>query len=492
MRCKFSLVIALMSCLSANSFGQVQVIDEPAVESKPVLPVVDMTIWPAAEPEPALRYKFWGESLRTSGDNAIVHILKAVVEYNEVPKSSDPNTNWDREHAKSSVKDYPSEAARTSLKPYTHVLEELHLASRAQRVDFDFNLYDSSKKNWYSTLRLSELNIVREFGRLLSRQARLAIVEKRYDDAIEALQSGFRLAEISPVIGGNTLISKLVGTSLHSSMLDEVRVFIQQPDAPNLYWALASLPDEIGDLRRALEVESLAIDKEMAPIMDLPNEPITTQAWQDRIADSISEVMSLQARPANFNSDSADTKLQSGMIVLVYGPGAKAYLIAHGEDASKVDQMSFAEAVVRATRHEALDLKSESFKWALLPQTGISDHVEVVYFLDRTPLSPAKFIAQTYLPAVWQARASGTRLLTKRNQLITVEALRAYLASSDSKLPSSLEKLSPLPAWRQILGNAAFEYEVKNDGSAQLQHKQGNPYNPDGAFHLTVGKSSKP
>ncbi len=52
-----------------------------------------------------------------------------------------------------------------------------------------------------------------------------------------------------------TLICALIGLAITGLMDKRLEEFIQQPDAPNLYWPLADLPRPFIDLRKPMQGE---------------------------------------------------------------------------------------------------------------------------------------------------------------------------------------------------------------------------------------------
>src|SRR5262249_25462121 len=106
-------------------------------------------------------------------------------------------------------------------------------------------------------LLLPDVQSMRNIGTLLAVRARLEIAEGRYERAIYTLQTGLALAR--HVGDGVILIQDLVGMALAQQMIAQVEELIQQPGAPNLYWALTDLPRPFFDLRKALQGEKLAL-----------------------------------------------------------------------------------------------------------------------------------------------------------------------------------------------------------------------------------------
>ncbi|HUY31990.1 MAG TPA: hypothetical protein VMV69_04355 [Pirellulales bacterium] len=85
-------------------------------------------------------------------------------------------------------------------------------------------------------------------------QAKLQIVEGRLDEALHTLQTGYAMGQHAA--RGPTLINGLIGIAICGMMSSRLRDLIQQPGAPNLYWALTTLPDPLIDLRACMEAES--------------------------------------------------------------------------------------------------------------------------------------------------------------------------------------------------------------------------------------------
>ncbi len=64
-----------------------------------------------------------------------------------------------------------------------------------------------------------------------------------------AIGAGYRLAEFAQCSGDCNLINGLVSVAISGITFSIVEELSQQADAPNLYWALASLPDVLWDQR---------------------------------------------------------------------------------------------------------------------------------------------------------------------------------------------------------------------------------------------------
>lgn len=456
---------------------------------------------PAAELSPAFRYQFWVPPIRREPGNAVSHLLRAYVMMQDVPNLEQIQREWGERESHFDedlpLKGFPLEEARAYLANFRNVLDELAHAERSERIDYDFRISELKGTQVFATL-LPELQHARNLGRLLALDARLAIAERRYEDAIRSLRTGFRLGEIVSSMGKSFLVGKLVALAIDGLMLAEVETLMQQPGAPNLYWALASLPEEIGEMRDALEGERLGLENTLYRVMRLPSEPMSAAAWQDRILTTVADFFQLQGGGALADdADHSQARLISGIILLAHGDLAKESLVGKGFSQESLEAMSYAEAVVRATRDAVLVMQSQFYKWSLVPRSEADiNKLAEDYLKDqisRKQMDPATVIGGLLLPAIQAAQAAGDRALTKRNQLITLEAIRAYTAAHDGRLPDSLEKLEPLPTWKQAGTGKPFEYERISDSEAMLRRA---PYWPgghdrDAEIHLIVRPSEK-
>lgn len=454
----------------------------------------------AGEPKPAMRYEFWEPEIRREPGNAMTHMLRAYVMSLDVAYA-DQERDWNKKHDnvfEQPLADFPIKDATAYLEQFRNVLEELKQAGRVNRTDYELRIKELRGTAVYSTL-LPEFQRSRDLVRLVSLQARLAIAEGRYDDAIQHIKTGFRLGEIVAEMGKPFIIGKLVAVSINTIMLEEVETLLQQPGAPNLYWALATLPDEIGDMRDSLEGERLAFENTLYGIMHLPDEPLSEDAWRERITTAVSDFMQLQGHvyTRRHDREEATAKFMAAAVLLAYGDAGKASLRQQGVPQEIVDAMSYSEATVRATRESSLTLLSEYYKWLLIPrsQSSTVDLAERYLAQQResNPTDLAVIVGSLMMPAFQAAQAAGDRLLTRRNQLITVEAIRAYAAAHDGQLPTSLEKLEPLPAWQQARSNAPFEYQKVSNTEALLRRSTSFSSEPDAEFQLLLrNKSAKP
>src|SRR5438270_7314564 len=96
------------------------------------------------------------------------------------------------------------------------------------------------------------------------------------DEAVRTLETGLAFAR--HVAEGPFLINDLVGIAVANSMLERVDELIARPDAPNLYWALSTLPRPLIGVRESSENEIKLIEW-MFPELDEVGRPRSEADW---------------------------------------------------------------------------------------------------------------------------------------------------------------------------------------------------------------------
>lgn len=449
----------------------------------------------AAEVQPAMKYEFSVPSIRRQPDNAVVHILRAHVLLNQ-GDNPDLQRQWYEKHPDAlelPIAQFPREEAREYLRHFAPVLKELYQAERAEDIDYDIRVKDLRGRDVYDIV-LPEIQQARDLARLIELEAILAISEKRFDDAIQSLRNGFRLAEITDHMGKHFIVGKLVAIAIHSTMLGNVELMIRQPDSPNMYWALASLPNSMGDMREAFASEQLALENTLEGVMQLPTDPLADAAWQQRLVTTVANVLHIRGElipgiPGDEPVAQRDwSRLFGGLIVLFHGESSKHELRGRGVSVEQVAAMSYSEAVIRVTQQQLQSLQSNYYKWALVPYTvaNLKRPEEQLALTAQNPLQPAALVAGLVFPGIEPAIKAGDRVVTKRNQLITLEAIRAYAAANENKLPESLDDLEPVPAWRQAGSGEAFRYKRVSEREAVLQRERYWPHDEDAELQLIL------
>ncbi|HEY4722203.1 MAG TPA: hypothetical protein VII92_10175, partial [Anaerolineae bacterium] len=237
--------VVLMTLL-ASMFG----LNGPLQSAEPEQPV-KITLHPAAQPTPALKYRLLPGRMDQIPGNAAVYYGKVTAE--EMPFFSnrelrDNIIRW-RETPLAELR-----RDKVHLPSDGHIEDELRRAARCRYCDWQLPIGDVP----YYEILLPELQQMREFGRILATRARLQMADGEFDNAVKTFETGYAVGRHAAA--GETLVNGLVGIAICGIMSQQVSEFIQQPNAPNLYWALTMLPSPLIDTRDAIEVEAMSVE----------------------------------------------------------------------------------------------------------------------------------------------------------------------------------------------------------------------------------------
>ena len=274
-------------------------------------------------------------------------------------------------------------------------------------------------------------------------------------------------------------------------MLDATEEALQQPNCPNLYWALASLPElRLFEIRNSIEFESVLVSRLITKWPPLPDHEIGAQAARHRIrvlADEAHETMSYST---DFGPEGA--MFLSGVYVVTMADRSRQLLAESTDWGQRAYELSAPEAVLRATYLSFARSRDEWVKWSLLPsdlwdeyeqerEDAINENVG-----KRDVLS---MMVNMLTPAVGAARRAGDRTLQKRNFVISVEALRMY-AAEHGELPESLEKMRPVPAWNDGLSRKPFNYQRTSPNRATIVRAERYPGDTETTIDIVLEKGN--
>jgi hypothetical protein len=109
---------------------------------------------------------------------------------------------------------------------------------------------------WTPGAQVANLGEYRRLGSAIRLWARYEIAQENYEGAVLAMQIGFGMGRHSTQVP--TLVQFLAGVSINAAMWTEVQEFVQSEEAPNLYAALAALPNPFTDVEKVIENEKKA------------------------------------------------------------------------------------------------------------------------------------------------------------------------------------------------------------------------------------------
>jgi hypothetical protein len=434
------------------------VVAPTSAQPKPAeIPVRALSITPAAAPEPAMRWRLLPELRDTAPGNAAVLYYRAFApewwdNYRRNPKMSETLAQ---------ASTMPLGALRDEARDAngsigwvrdSSLLKEMDRAARRQYCDWD--LVTRAREEGLGML-LPDIQSFRSFAPLLAVRARIELADGNFEQAEHSLQTGMALGRH---LGDSpTLIQSLVAAAITTAILDQVEEWIRTPNSPNLYWALANLPQPFVDLRKAYQGERMLIDNLLPGFReDLANrsaEPMTTTKLE-----ALRQKLVMLA-------DQNTLPVVTAVVVMKKYAAAKDYLRAHGWAEETVDALPAVQVVLLCEVATYDRLYDEMVKWVGLPyaqaRAGYDKAEELLKREVVASGSPGMSLAGLLLPATIKVAEASNRIDRKIAALQCAEAIRLY-AAAQGRLPSSLAEITEMHVPVNPGTGAAFEY--KSDG----------------------------
>ena len=203
------------------------------------------TISPSAPPIPALKYSLLVDPADQQPGNAAVYYRHAESSLGKFPSTqADDFDSKDYTDA-----EFPAAAERLFQKDQL-LFQDLDAAARCEQCDWQIPLRQKG-----FNARLPYLNGMRSLARLIRIRARELRLKGEPDQAIATLRVGYEL--VRKTGQGEFLVSGLVARGIATLLNGELIALLNQPEAPNLYWAMTALPRPMFSLHRDLESERI-------------------------------------------------------------------------------------------------------------------------------------------------------------------------------------------------------------------------------------------
>jgi hypothetical protein len=390
-----------------------------------------LDVQPAAAPVPALKYQLLPEVAEMNPGNAFPAWLKCFAEQSNfffVKQSVD-----ERERL---LMCPLTDIKPGSLKGYGGSI--VKQADHAARLEYcDWNILPQMREQGYNLL-LPEIQQMRLVAQTLVVRCRGQIVDKDYDGAIQGLKTIFTLARH---LGEHpTIISGLVGVAIGQMGFKLIEELIQQPGAPNLYWALTALPTQIVDMRKAFTAGRMIVEANFGHLID------SKRAWSaDDVAVAnrkLSELVALMEMSPE-EREAVAAWIRDRAKDKDWQETARKGLAQGGYPAEAVGKYPPEQVLIYHLLRVSRIHHDEAVKW-----------VPVLYWQSEGPLSELenplrevedKLTRQMFF-SVSRVKTAHVRLEQRMGLLRAVEAIRLDAAKNGGKLPASLSDLSvPIP-----------------------------------------------
>ncbi|MBN1806445.1 MAG: hypothetical protein JW837_14445 [Sedimentisphaerales bacterium] len=207
----------------------------------------ELALHPAKAPEPAQKYRLLPKAEEQTDADAVPLYEKALQLLPE-DAQMDQISQW----LKMLSSELPIQQAQSILQQFNPTMELLKQATKCKKCDWPY---------WDDDTSLQITSKFRTIALFLDLQVRIQIAQGDYDKAIDTVQNGFTMAK--HLGNGPTLLQGLTGVAIGARMFRPLEQFVQQPDTPNLYWALQELPQPFIDLTEQSQYEDLDTKEKM-------------------------------------------------------------------------------------------------------------------------------------------------------------------------------------------------------------------------------------
>jgi hypothetical protein len=464
----------------------------------------EMVLHPQPEPQPALKYRLVPDAFDLLEGNSAIYYLKAMgfleqtgaanelqkfrdkyrkqADEQGVPVTNLPPYSWED----MAPKDLPIEEVKQYLS-YTAFQPPL-IAEATRRPNFTLDRNMRSVDNAITYL-LPEIQDIRELARTQSIRCRLAIAENRIADAVAIQQQQMTLAK--HVGGDEFLVSNLVGAAILGIAVQDMVYLLQHPEAPNIYWAFASLPVPIINAERSLPLERQFLMLQVKALREVDETPRPSGYWQDFVDRILPQIRGLEIEGFTIGTD--DPQISRAAFVTYIAaayPGAKRYLLEELKlERAQVDAYPTAQVVFLAAKRYHERSADNAFKWFHLPfdqvqQLPAFKQIDEQQAKSSSRLGWASAASDLLLPALGAFRSAQIRTQQQVGLMQTIEAIRMYAAANAAKLPATLRDL-PYPAPNDPFTGQPFTYQV--DGEQAVLSGQPTPI-VQYRFKLSVAK----
>jgi hypothetical protein len=449
-----------------------------------------LVLTPHPEPLPALKYRLYPLASELKEGNSVPIYLRLVHEQNDEARRAwrEKPAEWN----KLPLDKLPVAEIRSFLEKHAYMMNQLDLGARRTTAEWNYTLDAGDPVG----ILLPDLQMMRVYAPLLILKARAEMAEKDYAAAAHTLETGFAIAR--QVSKSPFLIGGLVSIAIAAQVTEALADWVGQSDAPNLYWAIASLPRPLVDLRHQFDFEYRMIELQMPDLADLKRERtpgewdaalVRVRTEMDRIAAITAEAGAAKPTPppGARPTDPADRSPEL--------PAARKYLTERLHvPANRVSTMPAAQILLLYIAAVTDEYRDDMYKGVNLPDdqalpVTMAADARFRQMKAASPNSEATRIPSFFMAALPKVVAAHARLERRVEMLRVLEALRLYAAAHDGQLPEKLSDITETPLSNDAGTGKPFEYHREGNTATLVAPTLGEF--PTSALRYRVSVKSK-
>lgn len=479
-RSMFLICAALTALLASTASADVSY-EKKQQQGDNDFEIARMTVTPAAEPAPALRYRLVARDIDLRSGNSVPYYHRAIADLQpdleQLRKKFDEDSQLSKWYGTGEDATPIAKLPLDRVREASHIIDRVydnHLVHAFTRRDCNWELgIDEIRGMEIISFLLPEFQESRSIARMMALRTRLAIAERRYDDAIKSMQQQYRLG--GDVAKVPFLVCGLIGIAIDGMANGTLTELIANPGSPNMYWALGQLPQPPIDLHPAARFE-LDIGSRIFTFIDhAETTEHAPQEWNRLYTQSMRDFATLSGG-WSIHGDKADSdgpmeEVRVGFIATGLALGgyshAKAWLVNHGMERERVEKMAVGQ-VMAIYSEKIYQRFADDFEkcwyvpFADMPKASERIEQQIIQARlfgageDREILP----IASMLLPAMHAARNAQVRLDRDVAALRAIEALRMYAADHNRQLPKSLDEITAVPVPPNPATGKPFVYRL--------------------------------
>ncbi len=469
----YVMTLGFLFALGLSSTGQetptksAQTPERKVHERKPG-DLITLRVAPRAEPRPAFRYRLLPTIDELQHGNAVPGYLRMMTSATMAKHLSD-----DQRAKMLDVLALPAEEFKKQDQWKEWLLTSpvwAHFDESARRSYVDWQIEGSLRRDAIGAL-LPDIQDFRPLSRLIALRIRYQMAAGDWPGVFISFKTGFAMAR--HVSNCPCLISALTGTAQTFELLERVQELQQNPDAPNVYWALSDLPDPLLDYRLAWQGEGWFIELILPGMVNL-SQPAKTRVLS---ADEINRVHQSFQETLKVGVQNGDFKLKEGFdlnrAAAQAASEAKKSLEAFGVPAQTVAAMTGLQRYFAYSIVEHRKLYDDARKWTYLPYAEL--HKRLGDQITRLNQVKEKdelglLVSSLMMPAIQKVVDTEFRVKQRIAAMRVIEALRLHAAQT-GKWPGTLEEITQVPIPIDPFSNRPFRYEFKGDQATLKSHE---------------------
>lgn len=467
--------ILLLLLAAPPCVAELVMTDEDSADGDHQVEVFRMTVTPAAEPTPAFAYRLIKPLDQLNEGNAPAYYRRihaeSVLRTAQSAMEEKVGREWyDWLDADVPISQLPLDDVRRAAQFCEEVVTHgARAGADCKRVDWGV-APETLEGPAAIEFLLPEFQAMRELTRMVALHTRLAIAERRYADAIDWMRVNYRMGHDTAQVP--FLVCGLVGIAQMGITDNNVLDLIAAPGSPNLYWALAELPEPIIPLREAVQLE-MSLGPRVFPFLrDAENATHTQEEWNRLFGEAFAPLARLSGDSPDLSAQLASAFSGVGAGMLGYSH-AKQRLVDWGYAGDEVEGMAVGQVLAIYSARAYQVHADAAAKDCYLPWSEVSKGDPAWRRLSQAgPFSddPDRElipIANTLTPAVRTCRNAVARTEREIALLRAIEAVRMHAAEAGA-LPASLAEVKCVLVPDNPSTGEPFEYQL--DGGVATFH----------------------